>query len=335
MPLYVPKGEKIRSGEKINVSEVIEELKSLEFTGYIEVASKSGKGFYLGFLFFLKGEPIIAGVEEVVGKVELLGKDALELILSFDEPIVDVYELDEEKISLCIEYNPDEAFLRHVDELEIEKKHPEYPEYPVLKYGILADNLVESVESTALRLGIPAFIMMQWLAPFLTEFPEKVSAFYWASRVRLAPMALLNMISSKVNQWTALIAMLPVVYSFSCGKASVIPLDTMHREELFLSMIMTIYGCVCLADLKFQMSDAFVMFIIWLFQFLFPHEAPFAGEIEKFVSALVGLEFSLPNTRIIASAAFIIAILHQIVRHKGNLFRAFKAFYVTMRQDKL
>ncbi|MBO8181409.1 MAG: DUF2226 domain-containing protein [Archaeoglobus sp.] len=147
MPLYVPKGEKIRSGEKINVSEVIEELKSLEFTGYIEVASKSGKGFYLGFLFFLKGEPIIAGVEEVVGKVELLGKDALELILSFDEPTVDVYELDEEKISLCIEYNPDEAFLRHVDELEIEKKHPEYPEYPVLKYGILADNLVESVES--------------------------------------------------------------------------------------------------------------------------------------------------------------------------------------------
>jgi len=142
MSLYIPKGEKIRSGEKIDVSEIVEELKEIEFTGYAEIASKSGKGFYLGFIFFLKGEPIIAGVEEVVGKVELLGSEALSMILSFKDPVVDVYALDEEKISLCIEYNPDEAFLKDVSEREIEQ-----PEYPILRYGIIADNLIESVES--------------------------------------------------------------------------------------------------------------------------------------------------------------------------------------------
>jgi len=144
MPLYVPKGEKIRSGEKIDVSELLEELKTMEFTGYIEVAYKTKEGFYLGFIFFSKGEEIIAGVEEVLKKTEYLGKEAFDKISSFKEPIVDVTELDNEKISLCIEYNPEEAFLKSLDEL---KEELEEPEYPTLRFGIKAENLVESVES--------------------------------------------------------------------------------------------------------------------------------------------------------------------------------------------
>ena len=62
-------------------------------------------------------------------------------------------------------------------------------------------------------LGVPGFVFVQWVAPFVSEFPEKVSAFYWARTVEEAPTALMNMISSNINQWTLLTAMLPIVYS--------------------------------------------------------------------------------------------------------------------------
>jgi hypothetical protein len=139
--LYIPRGEKIRSGEKVDVSEVIEELKPMEFTGYIEVAYKIGRAFYLGHIFLFKGEPFIAGLEEVIGKIKILGIDAFKMMLGFKQPLIDVYRLDEDKIPLCVEYNPEEAFLRDVEELK------EEPEYPVLRYGIVADNLVESTEA--------------------------------------------------------------------------------------------------------------------------------------------------------------------------------------------
>jgi hypothetical protein len=139
--LYIPKGERIRSGEEVDLSEVVEELKPVEFTGYVKIAYKIGRAFYLGHIFFFRGEPFIAGLEEVIGKIKILGIDAFKMMLDFKQPLVDVYRLDDEKISLCIEYNPDESFLRDVEELK------EEPEYPVLRYGIVADNLVESTEA--------------------------------------------------------------------------------------------------------------------------------------------------------------------------------------------
>ncbi len=144
MPLYVPKGERIRAGEKIDVSEVLEELKAMEFTGYIEVAYKSRGEFYLGFIFLLRGEAIIAGVEEILKKKEYLGKEAFDIILNFKEPVIDVYTLGKEKIMLSIEYNQDEAFLKPVKELEEEEVEEEYPQ---LRFGIKAEKLIESVKS--------------------------------------------------------------------------------------------------------------------------------------------------------------------------------------------
>ena len=71
---------------------------------------------------------------------------------------------------------------------------------------------------------MPNFVFIQWVAPFVSEFPEKVSAFYWARTVDRASMALMNMVSSNINQWTLLAAMLPIVYSISRGALSTIRL---------------------------------------------------------------------------------------------------------------
>src|SRR6266571_198009 len=67
-----------------------------------------------------------------------------------------------------------------------------------------AHPFLESMLAVAGFVGVSQFVLVQWVAPFLSEFPEKVSAFYWARRVTHAPMALMNMVSSNINQWMVL-----------------------------------------------------------------------------------------------------------------------------------
>ncbi|MDQ2932513.1 MAG: hypothetical protein M3Y05_17055, partial [Gemmatimonadota bacterium] len=47
-----------------------------------------------------------------------------------------------------------------------------------------AHPFLESMLAIAGTVGVSQFVLVQWVAPFLSEFPEKVSAFQWASRVR-------------------------------------------------------------------------------------------------------------------------------------------------------
>jgi len=147
----------------------------------------------------------------------------------------------------------------------------------------VAHPFLESLRGLAAVLGVSTFIFVQWVAPFLSEFPEKVTAFFWASQIKLAPMGLINFISSKVNQWTLLIAMVPVVYSISCGQISFIPLDAYHKWQLALSMTMTLYGCSTLAKFRFTYIDASLMFAVWLVQFVFP------GALEETTFVFLGL----------------------------------------------
>src|SRR6185503_7618619 len=80
---------------------------------------------------------------------------------------------------------------------------------------LTAHPFLESMLALAGMMGVSTFVFVQWVSPFLSEFPEKVSAFYWARQVTKAPMALMNMVSSNINQWTVLAAMIPLVYGYS------------------------------------------------------------------------------------------------------------------------
>jgi cation:H+ antiporter len=130
---------------------------------------------------------------------------------------------------------------------------------------------VDSLKGLALSVGISEFVFIQWVAPFLSEFPEKVSAFKWASTVRKAPMALMNMVSSNINQWTVLAAMIPVVYSLSLGHVAAVPFDGMHRHEILLTILQSLLGMILLLNMHYSTSEAVVIFLLWLVQFLFPH----------------------------------------------------------------
>ena len=120
-----------------------------------------------------------------------------------------------------------------------------------------AEPFLGSLLSLSAVLGVPSFVFVQWVAPFVSEFPEKVSAFYWARKVDRASMALMNMVSSNINQWTLLAAMLPIVYSLSRGESSTISFDSHQQLEILM--------------------EAGVLFFLWAVQFALSPVTPSSG----------------------------------------------------------
>jgi cation:H+ antiporter len=133
---------------------------------------------------------------------------------------------------------------------------------------LAAEPFLSSLLAVSTALGIPVFVFVQWVAPFVSEFPEKVSAFYWARTVEGASTALMNMISSNINQWTLLTAMLPIVYSMSRGAVSSIPLDGEQEVELLLTLAQALLGAMFLLEMRFQWWEAAGLFVLWLVQFV-------------------------------------------------------------------
>jgi cation:H+ antiporter len=123
----------------------------------------------------------------------------------------------------------------------------------------------------ASHFGVSEYLFIQWVAPFLSEFPEKISALYWARRRGKAPLALMNMVSANINQWTMLAAMIPIVYSFSLGHASAVPFDDFQRKEILLTIAQSMLGMLLIANMSFHIVEACGIFILWALQFLRPH----------------------------------------------------------------
>ena len=140
---------------------------------------------------------------------------------------------------------------------------------------VTAHPFLESMLAVAALLGVSQFVLVQWVAPFLSEFPEKVSAFMWARRVSHAPMALMNMVSSNINQWTVLAAMIPLVYGYShyhhTGAWADFHFDAEQRIEIILTLLQTGLGMVVLANMEFDWFDATALFVLWVVQFFAPH----------------------------------------------------------------
>lgn len=136
----------------------------------------------------------------------------------------------------------------------------------------VAEPFLHSLEAVAiLTFGAAAqFFFIQWIAPFLSEFPEKLSAFYWAKTIKFSPMALMNMVSSKINQWTVLIAMIPMVYCVSLWRVESIHFDDFQRSEILLTIAQSLYAVTCIMKMRLTSFDASTLFILWFIQLLFP-----------------------------------------------------------------
>jgi len=133
-----------------------------------------------------------------------------------------------------------------------------------------AHPFLNSMLALATSIGISHFVFVQWVAPFLSEFPEKLSAFHWARTVKKAPMALVNFVSSSINQWTILVATIPFVYSFSLGSVAPVVFDDHQKLEILLTIIQSYLGFLFLVRMDFRFIEAAALFMLWLTQFLVP-----------------------------------------------------------------
>jgi cation:H+ antiporter len=132
----------------------------------------------------------------------------------------------------------------------------------------VAHPFLESLQSIAVGLGLSTFVFVQWVAPFLSEFPEKVSAFNWARKVTTAPLALMNMVSSNINQWTMLAAMLPIAYSLALGSWDSIVFDQHQKVEILMTIGQSLLGAILLANMRFAWWEAALLFALWAIQFV-------------------------------------------------------------------
>jgi len=169
---------------------------------------------------------------------------------------------------------------------------------------VSAEPFAGSLLAVSAALGVPSFVFVQWVAPFVSEFPEKVSAFYWARTIHRAPMALMNMVSSNINQWTLLAAMLPIVYSISRGAVSPIPFDDQQKLELLMTLGQSLVGIIFLVNMKLTWWEASTLFSLWFIQFAFSPVKPgpgfagfMAGNIHWIVTVLYFLWFALGLVR--------------------------------------
>src|SRR5467141_4495207 len=180
-----------------------------------------------------------------------------------------------------------------------------------------AHPFLESMLAVAGVFGVSQFVLVQWVAPFLSEFPEKLSAFCWARRVSHAPMALMNMVSSNINQWTVLAAMIPLVYGYSSLRHHGVWLDFQfdgsQRLEILLTLLQSGLAMMVLANMEFDWRDATVLFVLWLVQFLRPNLRAAVAIAYGVWMVILAIEFVVGRKALLAPRYF-----WEIIRQKHD-----------------
>lgn len=137
---------------------------------------------------------------------------------------------------------------------------------------LAAEPFAEGLLATGRLFGIEEFLLVQWLAPLASESPEFIVAIIFALRGNPGA-SMRTLLSSKVNQWTLLIGMLPLAYNLSAGHVLAMPLDGRQVEEIFLTAAQSLFAIAVLANLSFSILEALLIFCLFATQLLFADPA--------------------------------------------------------------
>ena len=86
-------------------------------------------------------------------------------------------------------------------------------------------------------------------------------------------MALMNMVSSNINQWTLLTAMLPIVFSLSKGAPTAIVFDSQQELELLMTLGQSVVGTLFLINMELAWWEATALFVLFFVPFTNPAAA--------------------------------------------------------------
>jgi cation:H+ antiporter len=134
---------------------------------------------------------------------------------------------------------------------------------------VSAEPFAHALVDTGKELGIDEFLLVQWLAPLASEAPEFIVAllFVWRGQ---ANAGMRTLVSSKVNQWTLLIATLPIVFSFGAGTLGGMPLVTRQQHELWLTAAQSLFAVVLISEFAFERWEAVALLVPFVVQLVLP-----------------------------------------------------------------
>jgi len=133
-----------------------------------------------------------------------------------------------------------------------------------------AEPFVHGLEELGRDVGISEFFLIQWLAPLASESPEFLAALYLVWRGS-AGMGINMLVSSKVNQWTLLIASLPLGFIAGGGAISGLDLGAdggRQTAELFLTAAQSAFGVMLILDRSLTARAAFALLGLFFAQLL-------------------------------------------------------------------
>ena len=141
---------------------------------------------------------------------------------------------------------------------------------------IAAEPFAHGLVQAGAQLGVDEFLLIQWLAPLASEAPEFIVALLFVIRAQAAA-GLRTLVSSKVNQWTLLIATLPLVFSLGAGHLGGMPLVERQQHELWLTAAQSLFAIFLIARLAMNRWEALALFALFVSQLVLP---PHIGGID-------------------------------------------------------
>ena len=132
---------------------------------------------------------------------------------------------------------------------------------------VAVEPFAHGLENIGESIGVPAFFMIQWIAPLASESPELivVSVLVYKARSTAGFNAL---ISSKLNQWTLLIGTLVVVYSLALGRYGTLPFDGIQSAEIWITAAQSFFALALLVDFSISVREAVALFVLFVSQVL-------------------------------------------------------------------
>jgi cation:H+ antiporter len=177
---------------------------------------------------------------------------------------------------------------------------------------ICADAFADALLATGHVLGVGDFFLIQWVAPLASEAPELVVSSVYAWRLRAAT-GLGALVSSKINQWTLLVASLPVTFAVAAGALHGLPLGSAQRQELALTAAQSVFGVAVLGNLEVTHAEAATIFALFAGEFFGVTLAPSA--------AVTGMRIAFTVAYLVLGGAILLAKRHDTVALVRDGFR--------------
>jgi cation:H+ antiporter len=186
-----------------------------------------------------------------------------------------------------------------------------------------AEPFVHGMQELGIYVHISSYLLLQWVAPLLSEFPEFFTVIYWSRQARVE-QAFMNIVAAKINQWTLLIAMIPLVYAITHAVKGLggftIEFDYHQRVEILLTAVQGLFAAVCLFKFRFLRWEAYALLGLWAFQLFDPLIDPSLQSLPSIFGGFLGREAGgdVIVVREYTSAIFVALIAFELIRYRSE-----------------